>query len=45
MHETLQSWLEVMYHDKVKTANEMDLDSLLYENMIKAYKAQKAQID
>ena len=43
MHETIQSWLEVMYHDKVKTANEMDLDALLYENMIKAYKGQKAQ--
>ena len=36
MHETIQSWLEVLYHDKVKTANEMDLDALLYENMIKA---------
>lgn len=43
MHETIQSWLEVLYHDKVKTANEMDLKGLLYENMIKAYKAQKAQ--
>ena len=42
-HETLQSYLEVLYHDKVKTANEMDLKSLLYENMIKAYKSQKAQ--
>ena len=43
MHETIQTWLEVMYHDKVKTANEMNLDNLLYENMMKAYKAQKAQ--
>lgn len=43
MHETLQTWLEVLYHDKVKTANEMDLDALLYENMIKAYKSTKAQ--
>ena len=43
MHETLQSWLEVLYHDKVKSANEMNLDALLYENMIKAYKGQKAQ--
>ncbi len=43
MHETIQSWLEVLYHDKVKTANEIDLDALLYENMIKAYKGQKAQ--
>lgn len=43
MHETIQSWLEVMYHDKVKTANDMNLDQLLYDNMIKAYKRGKAQ--
>lgn len=43
MHETIQSWLEVMFHDKVKTANEMDKNQLLYDNMIKAYKQGKAQ--
>ncbi len=43
MHETIQSWLTTLYHDKVKTANEMDLDALLYENMVKAYKSTKAQ--
>lgn len=43
MHETIQTWLEVMYHDKVKTANDMNLDQLLYDNMIKAYKSGKAQ--
>lgn len=43
MHETVQSWLDVLYNDKVKTANEMDLDALLYKNMIKAYKSQRAQ--
>ena len=43
MHETVQTWLEVLYHDKVKTANELDLDALLYQNLIKAYKSQKAQ--
>jgi len=42
MHETIQTWLEVLYHDKVKTANELDVDQLLYANMIKAYKAGKA---
>lgn len=42
MHETIQSWLDVLYNGKVKTANEMDLDSMLYDNMIKAYKAQRA---
>ena len=31
MHETIQTWLETMYHDKVKTANEMDKHQLLYE--------------
>ena len=43
MHETIQSWLETLYHDKVKTAMDMNLDQLLYDNMIKAYKSQKAQ--
>ena len=43
MHETIQEWLEVLFHDKVKTANELDLDKLLYANMIKAYKQGKAQ--
>jgi len=43
MHETIQTWLEVMYHDKVKNANELDKHKLLYENMIKAYKQGKAQ--
>jgi len=42
MHETIQSWLEVLYHEKVKTANEMDLNNLLYENLIKSYKMNKA---
>lgn len=43
MHETIQTWLTTLYHDKVKTANEMNLDQLLYDNLIKAYKSQKAQ--
>ena len=42
-HETMQSWLEVLYHGKVKDANEMDVDSLLYENMIKEYQSSKKQ--
>lgn len=37
IHETLQSWVEVLYNGKVKDANEMKLDSILYENMIKTY--------
>ena len=43
MHETIQTWLTTLYYDKVKTANEMDLNALLYENMVKAYKSTKAQ--
>src|SRR5210317_2293534 len=43
MHETIKSWLEVLFHQKVKDANNMDLHSLLYDNMIKAYKSGKAQ--
>ena len=42
MHETMQTWLEAMYHDKVKTAMDMNVDQLLYDNMIKAYRSGKA---
>ena len=45
MHETIQTWLETMYHDKVKTANEMDKHQLLYENIINAYKQGKAKMN
>jgi hypothetical protein len=41
-HETLQTYLETLYMDKVKTANELNVDSLLYDNMVKAYKSAKA---
>ena len=41
-HETLQTYLEVLYHNSVKEANEMDINKLLYENMIKAYRSGKA---
>lgn len=42
MHETIQSWLETMYHGKVKDAMDMNLDQLLYDNIIKSYKTNKA---
>lgn len=45
MHETMQTWLEVMYHTSVKAANDINLDQLLYDNMIKAYRSSKAQND
>ena len=41
-HETLQTYLEVMYHSSVKEANDMDINNLLYDNMIKAYRSGKA---
>ena len=44
MHETIQEWLTVMYHGKVKEAMDMNLKDLLYNNMIKAYKSGKAQM-
>jgi len=43
MHETMQEWLKVMYHDTVKAGMEMDLDQLLYDQMIKSYRQGKAQ--
>lgn len=43
MHETIQEWLTVMYHDSVKAANDINLHQLLYANLVKAYKAGKAQ--
>ena len=45
MHETIQEWLTVMYHDKVKAANEIDLHKLLYANMVKSYKMGKAMMN
>ena len=41
-HETLQYYLEVLYHSSVKEANELDINKLLYDSMIKAYRSGKA---
>jgi hypothetical protein len=43
MHETIQEWLRVLYEESVKAATDLDLNTLLYDNMIKAYKSSKAQ--
>jgi hypothetical protein len=43
MHETMQEWLTVMYHDSAKAANDMNVDDLLYKNMVQAYKVGRAQ--
>lgn len=45
MHETIQEWLTVMYHDSVKAANDIDLDKLLYANLVKSYKKGRAQMN
>lgn len=44
MHETIQEWLTVMYHESVKAANDINLDKLLYANLVKAYKVGRAQM-
>ena len=44
-HETLQEWLHVLYHEKVKTAMDLNINDLLYANMIKAYRVAMAQMD
>ena len=41
-HETLQTYLETLYMDKVKAANDLNIKTLLYDNMVKAYKSAKA---
>ena len=45
MHETIQEWLTVMYHDSVKNANNIDLGKLLYANMVKSYRMGKAMMN
>ena len=45
MHETIQEWLTVMYHDSVKSSNDINLDKLLYANMVKSYKMGKAMMN
>ena len=44
-HETLQEWLHVLYHEKVKTAMDLNINDLLYANMVKAYRVAMAQMD
>ena len=42
-HETLQNYLDVMYNDTAKAADEIDTNAYLYERMSKNYKKQKMQ--
>lgn len=43
MHETIQSWLKVLYEESVKASNEMDLDKLLHDNLVKVFTEEKAK--
>ena len=38
MHEVLQKYLEVMYHDTAKRANMIGLDRVLREKMVEGFK-------
>ena len=41
MHEVLQKYLEVMYFDKVKTADMLNLERILQENMVEVFNRDK----
>ena len=41
MHEVLQKYLEVMYFDKVKTADMLNLERTLQEKMIEQFNIDK----
>lgn len=43
MHETLQSWLDVLYNNSAKEASEMDLGKMLYDAMVSEYKVMREQ--
>jgi len=41
MHEVIQTWLEVMYHDSVKNANKLNLEQRLHDKMMEQFKIEK----
>ena len=41
MHEVLQTWLEVMYHDSIKNANKLNLEQRLHDKMYERFKIDK----
>ncbi len=43
MHETLQSWLDVLYNKSPKDASEIDLGTMLYGSMLGEYKKMREQ--
>lgn len=44
-HNTLQTWLDVLYNKSVKEAEEMDLSKLLHENLSKTFTESKASMN
>ena len=38
MHEVLQKYLEIMYHDSIKNANKLNLEQRLHDKMMKQFK-------
>ncbi len=41
MHEVIQTWLEVMYHDSVKNANKLNLEQRLHDKMFELFQTEK----
>lgn len=41
MHETLQTWIDVLYNKSPKEASELDLGEMLYHSMLSEYKKMK----
>lgn len=43
-HQTLQDWLDVLYNQSVKAANEVNLEQALENNLRKVYGAERAKL-
>ena len=41
MHEVIQTWLEVMYHDSIKNADKLNLEQRLHDKMYEQFKLDK----
>ena len=41
MHEVIQTWLEVMYHDSIKNANKLNLEQRLHDKMMERFQIDK----
>ena len=41
MHEVIQTWLEVMYHDSIKNANKLNLEQRLHDKMMEQFQKDK----